>query len=141
MKNTFVVGYDGSEGSKRALEFAKARAKAASADLVVAYVLEWSPYSFLTPDELEERHARRKQELSRAEEAIINPVKAELGDFKVETVIKYGQIAETLNGIAEETGAAQIFIGRSGESISTRVFGSTAGKLAQMAKVPCTIVP
>lgn len=139
MNNTYVVGYDGSEGSKRALDFAQERAKLANANLVVAYVLEWSPYSFLTPDEIEERHTRRQEELQRAEDAIISPIMAQLEN--AESVIKYGQIAETLNEIAEEKGAAQIFIGRSGESLSSRVFGTTAGKLAQVAIVPCTIVP
>ena len=45
------------------MEFAVARAKAQNASLTVAHVLEWSPYTFLTPEEIEERHARRTDEL------------------------------------------------------------------------------
>lgn len=141
MTTTFVVSYDGSDGAKRALAFATERAKAVGAELVIAYVLEWSPYSFLTPDEIEERHARRQKEVARAEEAIVKPALASLEGIKAHSVIRYGHIADTINAIAKEHSAAQIFLARSGDSFSSRVFGSTASKLAQSATVPCTIVP
>jgi len=144
MSTKFVVGFDGSDASRRALSFALERAEAGGASVLVAHVLEWSPYTFLTPTELEERHKRRAEELDRAETALLAPLKAELADSKVEieTVIKYGHVADTVCAIATDAGAAQIFIGRKGESsLAARVFGSVAGTLAQSAPVPCTIVP
>ncbi|MDO6728195.1 universal stress protein, partial [Cognatishimia sp. 1_MG-2023] len=74
MSEKFVVGFDGSDAAKRALDFAVDRAKALGGSVVVAHVLEWSPYSFLTPTELEERHKRRREELERAETALMKPV-------------------------------------------------------------------
>ncbi|MCE8511009.1 universal stress protein [Ruegeria pomeroyi] len=144
MTTKFVVGYDGSAASRRALDFAMERAKAGGASIIVAHVLEWSPYSFLTPTEIEERHKRRAEEMARAETAILAPLKAELSGsgVEVETAIRYGQVADTLCDIATKSGAAQIFIARQGESgLAARVFGSVAGTLAQCAPVPCTIVP
>lgn len=144
MTDKFVVGYDGSEAAQRALDFAVNRAQAQGATVVVAHVLEWSPYSFLTPTELEERHKRRKEELERAEKVIIEPVRARLeaDGIPVETVVRYGHIADTLCDIAEKQGAAQLFVGRDGHSaLSSRVFGSVAGSLVQASPVPCTIVP
>lgn len=144
MTTKFVVGYDGSAASRRALDFAMERAKAGGASIIVAHVLEWSPYSFLTPTEIEERHKRRAEEMARAETAILAPLKAELAGsgVEVETAIRYGQVADTLCDIATKSGAAQIFIARQGESgLAARVFGSVAGTLAQYAPVPCTIVP
>ena len=144
MSGKFVVGFDGSDVSRRALDFAIDRAAAQGGSVVIAHVLEWSPYSFLTPTELEERHARRKEELARAEEALMAPTVAAVSDkgVEIESVIKYGKIAETLCTIATEAGASQIFVGRDGESsLSSRVFGSVASSLAQCAPVPCTIVP
>ncbi|HAW48970.1 MAG TPA: universal stress protein [Roseovarius sp.] len=144
MSDKFVVGYDGSVAARRALEFAVARAKAQGGAIVLAHVLEWSPYSFLTPSELEERHMRRREEMERAEEAVLGPVVAELTDsgVSVETVIRYGNIAEMLGKIATETGAVQIIVGREGSSaLEARIFGSVAGTLVQTAPVPCTIVP
>lgn len=144
MPRKIVVGYDGSETSRRALDFAIKVARTNSDQLVIAHVLEWSPYSFLTPNELEERHQRRQDELERAEAAVITPVveHARASGLTVSTVLRYGHIAETLCQIAAEEKADLIFIGRMGHSgLSARIFGSVAGTLAQVAPVPVTIVP
>ncbi len=140
----YVVGYDGSPASRRAAEFALEQARKCDAAVVVAHVLEWSPYSFLTPEEIEERHKRRNEELARAETAVIEPFKQDIAGrgVTVEAIIRYGHIADTICDIASEVGASQIFIGRDGSSaISARVFGSVAGSIVQTTPVPCTIVP
>lgn len=144
MSQKFVVGVDGSDSASRTLDYAVSQAKAQGASLVIAHVLEWSPYSFLTPEELEERHMRRKEELERAETALLKPLVERLksSGVKVETELKYGHIADTLCAIAKDAGADQILVGRSGQSgVASRLFGSVAGSLAQSAPVPVTIVP
>ena len=144
MSSKIVVGYDGSAESRRALDFALEKAGPENGTVVVAHILEWSPYSFLTPEELEERHKRRGEELARAEEALIAPLKSELdgSTVTVETVIKYGHVADTLCAIANDAKASGIVVGRKGDTgLAARVFGSVAGTLAQCAPVPCTIVP
>jgi nucleotide-binding universal stress UspA family protein len=144
MADTYIAAYDGSDAGRRAVDLALSQAKASGAKLVIAHVLEWSPYSFLTQEELAERHKRRNEELDRAAKAVIRPLEDALKGkgVKIETVIKYGHVAETLCDIAKAQGASQIFIGRTGHStIVERIFGSVAGSLAQIAPVPCTIVP
>jgi nucleotide-binding universal stress UspA family protein len=144
MTRKIVVGYDGSDSSKSALNFAVNIVKAQGGSLVIAHVLEWSPYSFLTPVELEERHKRRAEELERAETAVLAPIVASLADsgVKVSTALKYGHISDTLCAITKEEGADQIVLGRTGHSgLSTRLFGSVAASLAQAAPVAVTIVP
>lgn len=144
MSEKFVVGYDGSEVAQRALDFALARAKTHGGSILIVHVLEWSPYSFLTPEEIEERHARRTEELERAETALMAPLKTRLADsgVSVETRIKYGHVAKTLCDIAQSEGGTQLVIGRDGDGgLTSRVFGSVAGSLVQMAPMPCTIVP
>ncbi|MEH7828432.1 universal stress protein [Gemmobacter denitrificans] len=144
MSDTIIVAYDGSAAGRRAVDFAAALVRGAEGSLVLLHVLEWSPYSFLTPDEVEERHARRKVELARAESAIVAPVKAELeaAGLKVDALIRYGNVTDTICEVAQETGARQIVIGRTGQAgVMSRLFGSVAGALAQVAPVPCTIVP
>ena len=98
MSQTIVVGYDASASGNRALEFALNEAKSKGANVLIAHVLEWSPYSFLTPEELEERHKRRGEELARAEQAVLAPVveKAKASGVATETELRYGHIAETL---------------------------------------------
>ena len=144
MPDKIVVGYDGSDSAEATLTFAVNLAKTMGAELVVAHVLEWSPYSFLTPDEIEERHVRRKEELQRAEQHVLTPAlaKLETSGLTVKTALKYGHIAETLSKIATEEGASQIVVGRTGDTgLSARIFGSVAGSLAQASPVPVTIVP
>jgi nucleotide-binding universal stress UspA family protein len=144
MTNRYVVAYDGSDPARRALDHAVGHAKQSGAAIVLAHVLEWSPYSFLTAEELAERHKRRNEELERARAAVVQPaIKALAGSgVEIEADIRYGHVAETLVSIAEETGAAQIVIGRTGHStMVSRLFGSVAGTLAQIAPVPVTIVP
>jgi nucleotide-binding universal stress UspA family protein len=112
--------------------------------VVLVHVLEWSPYSFLSASELEERHKRRREELERAEKALISPVleKLRAEGIEAESMIRYGHIAETICRISEEVGAVQVVIGRNGHTqLGSRIFGSVAGHLAQAAPVPCTIVP
>jgi len=144
MTETIVVGYDGSESADRALNFAAVRAKSQGASVTVVHVLEWSPYAFLTPQEIEERHARRTEELSRAKSAVVASALETLSAAGVEASadIKYGHIADTICSIASDSNATQIVIGRTGHStLSSRLFGSVAGTLAQASPVPVTIVP
>ena len=144
MSNKYLVACDGSAASARALQFAIDQAKSDGASILIAHVLEWSPYSFLTPEEIEERHARRTDELKRAQMAVVDPLvsSATSEGVPVDSVIRYGHVTDTLAEIAENEAVSQMFIGRTGVSkLVTRVFGSVAGTMAQIAPVPCTIVP
>lgn len=143
MTDIMLVGVDGSESSRRAADFAAQRAKAGGARLVVAYVIEWSPYTFNTPEENEQRHKRREEEIARAQ-AHLAPLLKELkaAGVEVEGVVRHGHAADTLSALAREHGAAQIFIGRRGvSSIAAMLFGSVAGSLVQISPVPVTVVP
>ena len=143
MSVIFVVAFDEDDGSRRALDFAIQRAKMGNAEIRLAHVLAWSPYSFLTPEELEERHKRRGEELARASKGIA-PVVEEIRGKGVaaEAVVRYGNVAETLCSLAKELNAVQIFVGRAGSTtLADRVFGSVPGALVQAAPVPVTVVP
>lgn len=144
MSNVLIVGIDGSEPGERAAEFAAGVARAQGASLVIAYVIEWSPYTFNTPEENELRHKRREEEIDAANSRVLAPMldrlKGDGDDF--EGLVLHGHPAKTLNNVARERGASQIFVGRTGGSgISTLLFGSVAGNLVQTAKIPVTVIP
>jgi nucleotide-binding universal stress UspA family protein len=144
MANKLLVALDGSDGSKRALNAAAQHARLTNSDLVLAYVIDWSPYSFHTPQELEERHKRRESEIQRANDSVLNPELAalEAEGIKVETVVHHGKIAETLLELGDQQGVSQIYIGRRGESrMHTMIFGSVSAALVQTSSVPVTVVP
>jgi nucleotide-binding universal stress UspA family protein len=144
MANKILVALDGSDGSKRALSAAAQHARLTNSDLVLAYVIDWSPYSFHTPQELEERHKRRESEIQRANDSVLNPEIAalEAEGINVETVVHHGKIAETLLELGDQHGISQIYIGRRGESrMHTMIFGSVSAALVQTSSVPVTVVP
>jgi nucleotide-binding universal stress UspA family protein len=144
MSKVLLVGVDRSECSNRALEYAADQAERSKAQLIVAHVIEWSPYLFNTPQENEVRHQRREAELERARSEIVDPVVIELRDrgISARAVIRHGHAAETLAELAREFGVSGIIIGKTGSSrIKTQLFGSVANTLVQVSSLPVTIVP
>lgn len=144
MPDILLVGIDDSEGGRRAADFAATRAKASNSRLVVAYVIEWSPYTFNTPEENEMRHKRREEEIERAKAQVLNPLVTALKStgVQVEGLVRHGHAAQVLSDLVRETGAAQIFVGRRGHSkVAALLFGSVAGTLVQISPVPVTVVP
>jgi nucleotide-binding universal stress UspA family protein len=144
MSLVFLVGVDCSDCGSRALEYAAKRAKVKNARLLVAHVIEWSPFQFSTPQENEERHKRREEELQRAYAEIVNPIVTELRTQGVdaEGIVRHGHAADTLDDLAHEYEATNIIVGRQGSSrLKTKLFGSVASTLVQIADRPVTVVP
>jgi nucleotide-binding universal stress UspA family protein len=144
MTSTYLVAVDGSAGSLKAVEFATERALASKAKLVFAYVIEWSPYSFHTPEELAERHKRREEEIARAQSTVLEPIMKSVKNkgVDVDVVVRHGHPSQTLVELAEANNAKQIFIGRKGDSrIAALLFGSVSGALVQTSPIPVTVVP
>lgn len=144
MADRFIVAVDGSAGSGRALDVAIKLARLTKASLTLVHIIEWSPFSFHTPDELAERHKRREEELDRARSAVLGPAEKTAIDagLHCDTVVRHGHPAESLVELATEIGAKQIFIGRKGQSkMGSLLFGSVAGSLVQISSIPVTVVP
>jgi nucleotide-binding universal stress UspA family protein len=144
MNNKILVAIDGSDGGKRALEAAVNQAKLTQSGLVLTYIIDWTPYSFHTPEELAERKQRRDSDIQSANDLIINPEVERLKDsgLEVETVVRHGKIAEALNEIATEHQASQVYIGKLGESrMRSMIFGSVTAALIQTSTLPVTVVP
>lgn len=144
MTSTIVVGLDGHGSGERALAHAEYLAKLiGDCDLVVAYIVEWSPFSFQTPEENAERHKRREEEISTAKERVVDPSVKKLVEsgLRAEGVVRHGDVATALNAISEEKGAIQIIVGRSSEGgFTKRIFGSASSNLVMSASVPVTVV-
>lgn len=138
-----LVGYDGTDAAQRAVEFAGKRATAEGCAVHLVFVLEWSPYSFLSTQELEERHQRRTEELTRAEKTL-TPALETLRKMKVPVTseVRYGHSGELICEIAKTRNASQIILGRQGgSSLGARLLGSLPLTLVQASPVPVTVVP
>ena len=143
MTDTYIVGVDGTSQASRAVKYAADRAAKSGAKVHLVHVIEWSPYSFHTPEELAERRGRREQEIARAE-ALVKPIAEELSGSGVDASyeVQHGNAGDLLCSIATDKGDSQIIIGRTGDSgLAQRLLGGLAMTLVQVAPVPVTIVP
>jgi nucleotide-binding universal stress UspA family protein len=144
MSLVFLVGVDGSDCGSRALDYAAERARIKNARLLVAHVIEWSPFQFSTPQENEERHKRREEEIARAHSEIVDPIVEALKaqGIAAEGLVRHGHVAETLDDLANEFEVTNMVIGRKGTSrMKAKLFGSVASTLVQIADCPVTVVP
>ncbi len=142
-----LVGVDRSDGSRRAVQFALERARVNSWRVTIAHVINWSPYTFNTPEDNESRHAQRQAEIELAQAQFIDPTltwigsQAQFRDIEVTTVIRHGRASEVLADLAED-GQDLLVVGRTGDSgLRTAIFGSTAYRLVQRAPVAVVVVP
>lgn len=144
MTTKLVVGLDGQGSGDRALAYAKRMAKLIDAcEIVVAYIIEWSPYTFQTAEENAQRHKRREEEVSVAMDRVVKPAVAALKEAGHEArgVVRHGDVASALHAISIEENADQIIVARATEGgITKRIFGSSTANLVMSATVPVTVV-
>ena len=144
MTTTLVIGLDGEGSGDRALAYGKRMAGLiGDCTLLVVYVIEWSPYSFQTPEENAERHKRREEEIAIALDRVVNPAVVALkkDGMKAKGMVRHGHVADTLNAISLEVSADQIIVSRSSEEgLVKRIFGSSTANLVMNASVPVTVV-
>jgi nucleotide-binding universal stress UspA family protein len=132
-----VVGYDGSEGAKGALDEAAGLARLLSAELLVTYAFG-GPKQYagapLTP-----RHTLR--ELG---ERLVNEGLARIADSGVsaQPVLVDDNSYRGLISVAEQHDAGMIVVGTHGEvMLSGIILGSTPYRLVHSSKRPVLVVP
>ncbi|MSX03099.1 MAG: universal stress protein [Actinobacteria bacterium] len=135
MSNAIVVGYDGSDGSKSALDEALAMA----ADLGCALSVVYSYDKVVVGGE--------SHDLDDAVEAIGEGLlaeasqKAQAAGVEVSTQFLEGPSAQTLSDVADQQAARFIVVGSTGERpLKALVLGSTASKLLGLANRPVLVV-
>jgi len=145
MSDKIVVGLDGSPGGNVVLDYARETADRMSAcEILLCYVIEWTPYSFQTAEENAVRHKRREEEIAIAHKRILDPALKELGDkgYSATGFVQHGDAAVILDRLAFDEGARQIIVARSaGRGLQQRIFGSVTGNLVAAARVPVTVIP
>lgn len=139
-----IIGLDGHGSGERALTFGQNLATTmGSCELLIVYVIEWSPFSFQTAEENAERHKRREEEIALATERVVVPAVDSLKKAGVNArgIVRHGNVADTLNAVARDESADQIIVGRTSEGgIASRLFGSVTANLVMHSTVPVTVV-
>jgi nucleotide-binding universal stress UspA family protein len=139
MYTKILVGFDGSEGARRALEEAIHLAKELSATLWALWVRASLPHYPETVDEViteEESASGYYHEL----EGVVNHLAKEYG-IEIHLEMKAGHPAKTLVEFAEEGKCDLIVLGNRGHSeLWGRLLGHTADRISETASCSVLIV-
>jgi nucleotide-binding universal stress UspA family protein len=137
MARSLVLGYDGSDGSRAALEKAIELAQLEGAKVVVVFAYEIpAAYGGETGDY---RRAVRELAEQKTAEAVAR-IQAAGVEYELELVPE--RPAQGLVDVAEKVGASMIVIGTNGEHpIKGVVLGSVPHKLLHISHVPVLVVP
>jgi nucleotide-binding universal stress UspA family protein len=136
MASTIVLGYDGSDCAKAALQSAVDGAKAFGDRIVVAFGAGVYPIG----EDADHMRLVRRMGADWAEEAL-TAIRA-AGVTDVEAAVVDARPAEALLKVAADRGARMIVVGTHGEHpITGAVLGSVPHKLVHLSKVPVLVVP
>jgi nucleotide-binding universal stress UspA family protein len=150
MAATFVLGYDGSDCSKAALQrTAELASQMADARVVVVYAFEFSigyvPTGMADSPLLMSAEFDEHSDLVRgyadeqAKQAVAELAKA---GVKAEPHVEEGRPVEVLLQVAKDAAATLLVVGSHGEGgLSAAFIGSTALKLLHHSELPVLVVP
>ena len=136
MSSGILVGYDGSECAKRALEVGVDMARVYGDKLLIAFGYELNPVAGEMAD-----YAAALRDLAESRLGEGKQLAAESG-LEIEAVIVEAAPARALTQLAEERDVRVVVIGTRGESpIRGALIGSTAHKLLHLSERPVLVVP
>ncbi len=137
-----LVGYDGSEASKKALYKAISLAKLSEGELHIVGVVrpfEFAAVDFILPEEIEEYE---REEISKEEKYLREALDIAKGEgLNAYTKVLEGEPAEELMDYADNNGCDLIVVGHRGVGGFKRmILGSTASNLVKYANQSVLVV-
>lgn len=137
MSGPIVLGYDGSESAKAALDETTRIAVGLGARVDVVFAYHVNPLGGLQEGTIgDSLKAIGEEHVLHARSAL------EAAGVKVETHIVSGRPADVILLIAEQVGAGMIAVGTVGEgAITGALLGSVVLKLVQQSTLPLLVVP
>ena len=135
---TIVVGVDGSDGARQALEFAAEIAAPTGASIVAVHAFRPLDHLADMPQPIDfealESEARR-----RLRDVWCEPLR--MRGVAYDTEILHGEEADVIHDVATRRRADLIVVGARGlNAIQRLLVGSTSMKLVQMSRIPVTVV-
>lgn len=141
----YIVGVDGSDPSRRAVEFAARHAVHSGATLLLAHIVSWSGFTPISVSEAMRRPLDKKEEEKIAREKVLAPLAAvarEITGTEPDLYHSWGHPAQVLKKLGRERGAEMIIVGRRGHSSIAEIFmGSVSNAIAHASDVPVVLVP
>lgn len=136
-----LIATDGSEYTKRAVEYGIEAAKSTGAKLYTIYVIDTRAYDSLPESApIEYAYSLLRQEGEAATEYVAERARA-IG-LEVERILAQGHPADKIIKYADENSIDLIVVGTFGKGGFNRILlGSVASKVIRNAKIPVIVVP
>ncbi|UJW31567.1 universal stress protein [Saccharothrix sp. AJ9571] len=139
---SILAGFDGSDGSRRAVHWAAAEATRRRCPLLVVQCFAWAPpimQGWTSAGDTEGARIRQHAEYQLGE--LAEQCRKARPELVVETALPEGRAGVVLPEVAEDVGAALIVVGSSGLGAFPRVLlGSTAADVVRAADRPVIVV-
>ena len=137
-----LIAMDYDTTSKKVAEEGYSLAKSMNAEAILLHVISELPVYYSESNYTHEFKVDMMDDLNKTTQAFLNKAKKHLGDEAVQTVLKEGEIADTILNTAKEMGVDIIVMGsHSRKWLETIILGSQAEDVLTNSRIPVLIVP
>jgi Universal stress protein UspA and related nucleotide-binding proteins len=137
-----LIAIDYDETAQKVAEEGYALAKAMNAQAILLHVLHERPNYYIDSPSVYEMHIGYIEDLKIAIQKFLDNTKKHLGDKYILTVLKEGDIAETILETARDLGVDIIVMGtHSRRWLENIIMGSDAKSVLKRTSIPLYIVP
>ena len=137
-----LIAMDYDETSQKVAEVGFSMAKALHAETILLHVISEQPVYYSTYTYMRELRVDILGDLKKSTQAYLDKSKKYLGDDSIQTVLKEGEIAETILNTAKELHADIIVLGsHSRKWLENIIIGSEAEAVLKKTTIPLFIIP
>jgi len=137
-----LIAMDYDETSQKVAEVGFSMAKALHAETILLHVISEQPVYYSTYTYMRELRVDILGDLRKSTQAYLDKSKKHLGDDSIQTVLKEGEIAETILNTAKELHADIIVLGsHSRKWLENIIIGSEAEAVLKKTTIPLFIIP
>jgi nucleotide-binding universal stress UspA family protein len=137
-----LIAMDYDETSQKVAEVGFSMAKALHAETILLHVISEQPVYYSTYTYMRELRVDILGDLKKSTQAYLDKSKKYLGDDSIKTVLKEGEIAETILNTAKELHVDIIVMGsHSRKWLENIIIGSEAEAVLKKTTIPLFIIP
>jgi len=137
-----LIAMDYDETSQKVAEVGFSMAKAMNAETILLHVISEQPVYYSTYTYMRELRVDILGDLKKSTQEFLDKTKKHLGDNLIKTILKEGEIAETILNTAKELKVDVIVMGsHSRKWLENIILGSEAEDVLKKTTIPLFIIP
>ena len=137
-----LIAMDYDETSQKVAEVGFSMAKAMNAETILLHVISEQPVYYSTYTYMRELRVDILGDLKKSTQEFLDKSKKYLGDDSIKTILKEGEIAETILNTAKELKVDVIVMGsHSRKWLENIILGSEAEDVLKKTTIPLFIIP